>query len=444
MTEAFEENLGKHTYITLPQVKDYLSISSNTYDARISNIISYSTSVIEHYIGQEVLANNYVEIFDGGVTSVFVNRLPLTAVYQISEFDGSDYKILADPNTYGTPIKSASSSTPMLFHNNAKNTTKVKKFGKSSLSLGTNDYIYSNEISQELYLEQSDFTIEAFIRVDSSILSNASVFSIKQDASNYLDFKTANQYGLSFQAVIEGTSTEILGANTDIESQQFQKRKWAHIAVSRDLENERLYLHYNGTEIANAEYAVESHDFSDSLIIGETFSGYMDEVRVSNICRYKSSFTAPTHRFRPDRDTVFLLHFDEEHNSTEAIDVHAAPSDFNFAIDTGEVTRDIGGQGVRGSYPTTRNSYPALTLSGPGSFLPFPSGVEVSYRAGYEEGSVPLDLQLATLDYIKLVYKQDQEKKGFSFEGERGDSFPLAGNFPPHIRRILDLYRIID
>ena len=28
-------------------------------------------------------------------------------------------------------------------------------------------------------------------------------------------------------------------------------------------------------------------------------------------------------------------------------------------------------------------------------------------------------------------------------EGERGDNFPLAGNFPPHIRRILDLYRII-
>jgi hypothetical protein len=45
---------------------------------------------------------------------------------------------------------------------------------------------------------------------------------------------------------------------------------------------------------------------------------------------------------------------------------------------------------------------------------------------------------------IKLLYKQDQEKKGFSFEGERGEAYSLAGNFPPHIRRILDLYRIIS
>ena len=109
----------------------------------------------------------------------------------------------------------------------------------------------------------------------------------------------------------------------------------------------------------------------------------------------------------------------------------------------GEVTRDTGGVGVRGTYPVSKTSYPALTLSGPPAFQPFPSGVTVSYRAGYESNEVPQDIQLATLDFIKLIFKQDQEKKGFSFEGERGDNFPLAGNFPPHIRRILDLYRII-
>jgi hypothetical protein len=85
-----------------------------------------------------------------------------------------------------------------------------------------------------------------------------------------------------------------------------------------------------------------------------------------------------------------------------------------------------------------------MTLSGPPSFQPFPNGVKVSYRAGYESGDVPYDLQMATLDFIKLIYKQDQEKKGFSFEGETGNKYALAGNFPPHIRRILDLYRIID
>ena len=65
MVDRLEENLGKYPYVTLAQVKDYLSISSNTADARLSNVINYATGMVEHYIGQEVLANDYVEIFDG-------------------------------------------------------------------------------------------------------------------------------------------------------------------------------------------------------------------------------------------------------------------------------------------------------------------------------------------------------------------------------------------
>jgi hypothetical protein len=124
-------------------------------------------------------------------------------------------------------------------------------------------------------------------------------------------------------------------------------------------------------------------------------------------------------------------------------DVHNAINEFSFSIDKGEITRDTGAVGIRGTYPTIRNNYPALTLSGPPSFKPFPSAIKVQYKAGYEPSKVPFDIQLATLDFIKIIYKQDQEKKGFSFEGESGTKNNLSGNFPPHIRRILDLYRII-
>ena len=196
--------------------------------------------------------------------------------------------------------------------------------------------------------------------------------------------------------------------------------------------------------IANASYTVDSLSFTNSISIGNTLKGYIDEVRISTNKRYVSSFTPSAYRFRPDTDTVLLVHFDEKHNSTQFKDVHSKPADYNFTRDTGEITKDTGSLGLTGNFTSIRKSYPALTLSGPAAFQPFPSAVEVTYRAGYESSSVPLDLQVATLDYIKLLYKQDQEKKGFSFEGERGDQFPLAGNFPPHIRRILDLYRIID
>src|SRR6056300_1878898 len=105
MADRLEENLGKYPYVTLDQVKDYLSISSTTADARLSNVINYATGMVEHYIGQEVLANDYVEIFDGGKTSVMVSRLPLNNVYQVTEYDGTEHKVLNDPTTIGTPIE---------------------------------------------------------------------------------------------------------------------------------------------------------------------------------------------------------------------------------------------------------------------------------------------------------------------------------------------------
>jgi hypothetical protein len=444
MVERFEENLGRIKYVTLIQVKDYLSISSNTQDARLSNIISYATGVVEHYIGQEVLANDYVEIFDGGISSVFTSRLPLSNVYQVSEFNGIENIILSDPTTIGTPVVSTNKSISFTAIGDAKNTTKVKMFGKSSLELDENSYITSPLVPEQLQFDQSDFTIEMFVKVDDAFIRDNVLFEISTDSANYMRFSLANQYGLSFSANVSGSETTILGANSAIESQYFQKKRWAHVSVSRDYVNERLYLAYNGTIIANTTFTDDQLSFTNSVSIGNTFKGYIDEVRVSNKARYITDFTVPTFRFRPDNDTVLLVHFDEKHKSTQFKDVHSKPADYNFARDTGEITKDTGSLGVTGNFSSTRRSYPALTMNGPQTFQPFPSAIEVTYRAGYEAPYVPLDLQVATLDYIKLLYKQDQEKKGFSFEGERGDQFPLAGNFPPHIRRILDLYRIID
>ena len=111
--------------------------------------------------------------------------------------------------------------------------------------------------------------------------------------------------------------------------------------------------------------------------------------------------------------------------------------------DMGEATRDVGHVGSKVFIQQLEINI-CTNYVRTSCFCPFPSGVKVEYRGGYESGDVPYDLQMATLDVIKLIYKQDQEKRGFSFEGERGDKYPLAGNFPPHIRRILDLYRIIE
>ena len=446
MVDRLEENLGKYPFVTMEQVKDYLSISSNTADARLSNVINYATGMVEHYIGQEILANDYVEVFDGGKTSVMVSRLPLSNVYQVTEFDGVTDKVLDDPSTIGRPNSSEGDEMSLTFTNDAHLNTKVKRFGTSSLEVAASDFVVSGTVPEQLEFEEGDFTIEMFIRVNGSSLPVQELFSINTDATNSLKFSTNGTSGLKIDSTVSGSTTTVTGANTNIQTQQFGQREFAHVAASFNSQTQKMFLFYNGNNITGSSgetFAVSNNSFTTNVRIGTDFVGYIDELRVSDKARYSSDFTTPTKRFRPDGDTVTLIHFDGKKGDTEAKDVHNAVNEYNFTRDMGEVTRDVGGVGVRGTYPTLRNSYPALTLAGPPSFAPFPSGVKVEYRAGYESDEVPQDLQMATLDVIKLIYKQDQEKKGFSFEGERGDKYPLAGNFPPHIRRILDLYRIV-
>lgn len=79
---------------------------------------------------------------------------------------------------------------------------------------------------------------------------------------------------------------------------------------------------------------------------------------------------------------------------------------------------------------------------------PFRS-LEVSYNAGYTEDGVtpevPLDLRLAMFDLV--VYYEDNEKALNKTMASATIDNPLpvlSSDFPAHIKRILNLYRMID
>lgn len=443
--DRHEEGLGRYPYVTLAQVKSYLSINSDTHDGTLANIISYATGVVEHYIGQQVLANNYTEVFDGGQTSVFINRLPLSNVFEVTEFDGIEHQTLEDPTTIGMPNVQDTDELTLTFNNDAHLNSRIKRFGKSSLQVASADFV-EGTVPNQVKFEEGDFTVEMFIRVDGASLPEQEIFSINGDASNHLKFSCNGTSGLKIVGTVDGSAATVKGANTLIQTQQFARREFAHVAASFNSTSQQMFLSYNGNNIVTTggdSYAVSNNSFTANVLIGKDFVGFIDEVRISDKARYSGDFTPPDQRFRPDQDTVTLIHFDGKNGATEAKDVHAAINEYSFSRDSGEVTRDTGDLGITGNYPTVSRSYPALTMGGPPKFQPYPSGVKVVYRAGYESTEVPYDLQVATLDMVKLFHKQDQEKKGFSFEGERGDKYALAGNFPPHIRRILDLYRLI-
>lgn len=78
-----------------------------------------------------------------------------------------------------------------------------------------------------------------------------------------------------------------------------------------------------------------------------------------------------------------------------------------------------------------------------------PGAVIVTYKAGYVGGidAVPADLKQATIDlvtyYWKEEYKPSMQTRGATLTnavpGTRGTDY--SNQFPPHIQRILDLYK---
>ncbi len=75
--------------------------------------------------------------------------------------------------------------------------------------------------------------------------------------------------------------------------------------------NDAVPLDLCGGPCANDEFLVvgaEKHGIDSSL---RSFSGWIDELRMSNILRYSAEFTRPSQPFSTDPSTVALYHFDD-------------------------------------------------------------------------------------------------------------------------------------
>ena len=88
-------------------------------------------------------------------------------------------------------------------------------------------------------------------------------------------------------------------------------------------------------------------------------------------------------------------------------------------------------------------------VDGASSIKYFPKGfasVKITYRAGYN--SCPEDLKLAVYDlityYLKEEYKGRRSMAGATLQNEPSSSIRNDIGFPDHIKRVLDMYKIID
>ena len=428
-------NYGKYPYISLAQLKNYLTITSSNEDARLSNLISYACGAVENYIGHEILSNSYSEVFDGGKSSVFVSRLPLQTIHTVTEYDGTAYRKLSNPQTDGSSVTRINSNHTLTHSGSPVLKTRYKKFGDSSgFFNGSTDFLYSPD-SNDWFFGDSNFTIDMQIRAN-SYSANSVFLSQAADSDNIwsLGYDTTN--GFTFRAVSAGT--EVVNV-THAASTGYSANTFHHVEVVRSGSSWALYR--DGVSIGTQTTSNVMPDISAALEFArqnvtsnyQYFNGFIDETRISHVARNTAAFTAPAYQYSTDDNTVLLVHFDGEDSISTFQDDHATGEDFLYYPETGEITKNIGdGTGDFG-----------LTIIGASTFKNYPRGVRVSYKSGYDSGSVPNDLLMATMDYAKMLHKERQESQGFAFQGENVQNMPLSANFPPHIRRILDLYRVI-
>lgn len=205
---------------------------------------------------------------------------------------------------------------------NAKISTAQSKFGGSSAYFdGTDDYIITEE--NDILIISGDFTWEGWVRPAASHsgrimcnrIENADFFSVPNPYASIAEVRVYNNLLYFSLAGVSFTNTSI-SANT-----------WTHFALVKSGSTVKGYK--NGSSVGSTTHSTTLGDTRNKAIMlgaykasnpQSEFSGYIDEVRVSDTARYTSNFTPPTAAFTNDADTVLLLHLDGANNSTTFTD----------------------------------------------------------------------------------------------------------------------------
>jgi len=199
---------------------------------------------------------------------------------------------------------------------NTHHETDQKKFGATSIYFdGSNDELQVNDLGQLTF--DGDFTVEFFARMGdqgdtyATIINDVSNNRFRVNLGTDSD-STPNLtfYSATFDAHVQGSSD--IGDNA-----------WHHCAVVRDNGTIRIFV--DGTQETTRANSGNLIDISGVLEFGtysgsKGFTGYLDEIRISNIARYTANFTPPTAVFSDDEHTRLLIHSDSTDGNTTFTD----------------------------------------------------------------------------------------------------------------------------
>lgn len=162
----------------------------------------------------------------------------------------------------------------------------------------------------------SDWTLEMWIKLDSLSTSQRIIGQYDVDGT-----RTGNSaWGLDYSH-LSGTLQWIGGSTTTTEYNLqatgiISAGTWHHIAVVRNGANAYLYIDgtqrdtntYYDTDVQTSSVFIGEHDSDgDDTTNAFDFDGYMTNIRISDMARYTSNFTAPTGPFTNDANTKLLI-----------------------------------------------------------------------------------------------------------------------------------------
>ncbi|MCS6938596.1 MAG: LamG domain-containing protein [Roseiflexus sp.] len=158
-------------------------------------------------------------------------------------------------------------------------------------------------------------------------------------AGDYGDYGISLAGGRAAFGVNNGAEGTTLCGRADVTD-----GRWHHLAVTRSAADGTLAIFVDGRLDARGDGPTGDVSYRDGratqypadpfLVIGAekhdagpeypSFRGWIDEVRISRIVRYRDLFAQPVAPFIPDADTVALYHFDEG-AGTAVSDASGAP-----------------------------------------------------------------------------------------------------------------------
>ena len=227
----------------------------------------------------------------------------------VASYDGTYLGVTG--KQLGFEVLNARTAKTVTFNDDAQLDTTVKKFGSAALKLdGSNDSISIPSSGDLGFGTNTDFTIEFWAYANTTGLSSATLFDLRDNGSD------TNGLSLAYRAAGEvdlrvGTTTAITGSGAGIAT-----GVWKHYAIAREGTDTRLFV--DGTQRGIKFSDTTDYGSSKGIVFGADFdgasnnvTGWIDEVRIEKgVAKYTGNFTAPTSAPTGDKDTKLLLHFD--------------------------------------------------------------------------------------------------------------------------------------